>query len=53
VSLNPFRVLKEDAGEENPETARLSSFDGAMAVGPKGIDKILLGMGRNEGQVEF
>merc|ERR1712072_486786 len=42
------------------ETARLSSFIGAMAVGdlvkstlgPKGMDKILLGVGRNEGKVE-
>ena len=38
----------------------MSSFVGAMAVGdlvkstlgPKGMDKILWGMGRNEGQVE-
>ena len=42
------------------ETARLSSFVGAMAIGdlvkstlgPKGMDKILYGMGRNEGRVE-
>lgn len=61
VSLNPVRVLKEEAGEEKAETARLSSFVGAMAVGelvkstlgPKGMDKILWGMGRNEGQVRF
>ncbi len=61
MSLNPVRVLKEEAGEEKAETARLSSFVGAMAVGelvkstlgPKGMDKILWGMGRNEGQVEF
>jgi len=60
VSLNPVRVLKADADEEKAETARLSSFVGAMAVGdlvkstlgPKGMDKILWGMGRNEGQVE-
>jgi T-complex protein 1 subunit beta len=60
VSLNPVRVLKEEAGEEKAETARLSSFVGAMAVGdlvkstlgPKGMDKILWGMGRNEGIVE-
>jgi len=60
VSLNPVRVLKNDADEEKAETARLSSFVGAMAVGdlvkstlgPKGMDKILWGMGRNEGQVE-
>jgi hypothetical protein len=53
-------VLKADADEEKAETARLSSFVGAMAVGdlvkstlgPKGMDKILWGMGRNEGQVE-
>ena len=53
-------MLKADADEEKAETARLSSFVGAMAVGdlvkstlgPKGMDKILWGMGRNEGQVE-
>merc|ERR1712141_564488 len=60
VSLNPIRVLSQEADEEKAETARLSSFVGAMAVGdlvkstlgPKGMDKILWGMGRNEGQVE-
>lgn len=60
VSLNPIRVLKHQADEEKAETARLSSFVGAMAIGdlvkstlgPKGMDKILWGMGRNEGQVE-
>lgn len=59
MSLNPVRVLKADADEEKAETARLSSFVGAMAVGdlvkstlgPKGMDKILWGVGRNEGQV--
>jgi hypothetical protein len=42
------------------QTARLSSFVGAMAIGdlikstlgPKGMDKILWGTGRNEGVVE-
>jgi len=60
VSLNPIRVLKHQADEEKAETARLSSFVGAMAIGdlvkstlgPKGMDKILWGMGRNEGQIE-
>ena len=60
VSLNPIRVLKNDADEEKAEVARLSSFVGAMAIGdlvkstlgPKGMDKILWGMGRNEGEVE-
>lgn len=60
VSLNPVRVLKHEADEEKAETARLSSFVGAMAIGdlvkstlgPKGMDKILFGMGRNEGTVE-
>jgi T-complex protein 1 subunit beta len=55
------RVLKAEADEEKAETARLSSFIGAMAVGdlvkstlgPKGMDKILWGMGRNEGQVSI
>lgn len=60
VSLNPIRVLSREADEERGETARLSSFVGATAVGdlikstlgPKGMDKILWGMGRNEGQIE-
>jgi len=60
VSLNPVRVLKHEADEEKAETARLSSFVGAMAIGdlvkstlgPKGMDKILLSVGRNEGRVE-
>ncbi len=60
VSLNPVRVLNREADEEKAEVARLSSFVGAMAIGdlvkstlgPKGMDKILWGMGRNEGQVE-
>ncbi len=60
VSLNPIRVMTREADEEKAEVARLSSFVGAMAIGdlvkstlgPKGMDKLLLGMGRNEGQVE-
>jgi len=60
VSLNPVRILKNEADEEKAEVARLSSFVGAMAIGdlvkstlgPKGMDKILWGMGRNEGIVE-
>ena len=60
VSLNPVRVMKHEADEEKAEIARLSSFVGAMAVGdlvkttlgPRGMDKILWGMGRNEGQVQ-
>ncbi len=58
--MNPIRVLNREADEEKAEVARLSSFVGAVAIGdlvkstlgPKGMDKILLGMGRNEGQVE-
>ena len=53
VSLNPIRILKHNADEERAETARLSSFVGAMAIGdlvkstlgPKGMDKILMSMG--------
>ena len=53
VSLNPIRVLKNEADEEKAEVARLSSFVGAMAIGdlvkstlgPKGMDKILMSMG--------
>jgi len=60
VSLNPVRILKHEADEEKAEVARLSSFVGAMAIGdlvkstlgPKGMDKILWGMGRNNGVVE-
>lgn len=59
MSLNPARILKQDADEEKGEIARLSSFVGAIAIGdlvkstlgPKGMDKILVGIGRNEGQV--
>ena len=54
VSLNPVRILKGDAEEEKAESARLSSFIGAIAIGdlikttlgPKGMDKILLCEGR-------
>lgn len=60
VSLNPVQILKGDADEEQGEQARLSSFVGAYAVGdlikstlgPKGMDKILYGSGREEGRVE-
>jgi len=49
-------ILKEGAGEEKGEHARLASFVGAMAIsdlvkttlGPKGMDKILQSMGRGE-----
>ena len=52
--------MKHEADEEKAEVARLSSFVGAMAIGdlvkstlgPKGMDKILWGMGRNDGVVE-
>uniref|UniRef100_A0A1B0FGM9 T-complex protein 1 subunit beta n=1 Tax=Glossina morsitans morsitans TaxID=37546 RepID=A0A1B0FGM9_GLOMM len=60
VSLNPVRVLKNDAQEEKAEMARLSSFIGAIAIGdlvkstlgPKGMDKILVSHGRNMGEVQ-
>lgn len=60
VSLNPVRVLKNEAQEEKAELARLSSFIGAIAIGdlvkstlgPKGMDKILVSHGRNAGRVE-
>src|SRR5882724_6886674 len=59
-SLNPVNILKGEAEEEKAEMARLSSFIGAIAIGelvkstlgPKGMDKILLCEGRNEGRVE-
>lgn len=61
VSLNPVRVLKHEAEEERGEMARMSSIIGAIAIGelvkstlgPKGMDKILVAMGRNEGQVRI
>lgn len=61
MSLNPVRILKNQAYEEKAEIARLSSFVGAIAIGdlvkstlgPKGMDKILLAAGRNAGQVEI
>merc|ERR1712226_849306 len=60
VSLNPIRVLNAEADEEKAETARLSSFVGAMAIGdlvkstlgPKGMDKILMSMGSGTGSIE-
>ncbi|XP_044729121.1 T-complex protein 1 subunit beta [Chrysoperla carnea] len=60
VSLNPVRVLKNEAEEEKAEIARMSSFIGAIAIGdlvkstlgPKGMDKILVSYGRNAGNVE-
>ena len=50
LALNPVNIFKQGAQEERAETARLSSFVGAVAVGdlvkstlgPKGMDKILL-----------
>lgn len=59
VSLNPIRILKNEAEEEKAEVARMSSFIGAIAIGdlvkstlgPKGMDKILISYGRNAGQV--
>lgn len=61
VSLNPVRILKNQAGEEKAEIARLSLFVGAIAVGdlvkstlgPKGMDKILVAHGRSAGQVQI
>ena len=57
MSLNPIQIFKNEAEEERSETARLSSFVGAIAIGdlikstlgPRGMDKILVSMGRNEG----
>merc|ERR1712227_56937 len=56
VSLQPIQVLSYGAEEEKGETVRLSSFVGAIAIGdlikstlgPKGMDKILIGQGRNQ-----
>ena len=48
-SLAPVQILKADAQEEKAETARLSSFVGAIAIGdlikstlgPKGMVSLL------------
>lgn len=61
VALNPVQIMKSEAEEERSETARLSSFIGAIALGelvrstlgPRGMDKILVAMGRSEGKVEY
>lgn len=52
MSFNPINVLHQGAEEDRAETARMSSFIGAIAIGdlvkttlgPKGIDKILYSM---------
>jgi len=49
VALNPVQIMSAEAEEERSETARLSSFVGAMAVGelvkstlgPRGMDKMI------------
>lgn len=51
--------MKTEAEEERSETARLSSFVGAIAIGelvrstlgPRGMDKILVSVGRSEGEL--
>uniref|UniRef100_A0A8C7PFN6 T-complex protein 1 subunit beta n=1 Tax=Oncorhynchus mykiss TaxID=8022 RepID=A0A8C7PFN6_ONCMY len=56
--MAPVNIFRQGADEEKAETARLSSFIGAIAIGdlvkstlgPKGMDKILIGGGR-EGTV--
>jgi len=60
VALNPVQIYKSQAEEEKSETARLSSFVGAIAIGdlikstlgPKGMDKILISTGRSEGSIQ-
>ncbi|XP_048013290.1 T-complex protein 1 subunit beta-like [Megalobrama amblycephala] len=55
LSMAPMNIFRQGADEEKAETARLSSFIGAIAIGdlvkstlgPKGMDKILLGGGRD------
>jgi len=56
MNLQPCQVLSYGAEEERGETARLSSFVGAIAIGdlikstlgPKGMDKILTSASRHE-----
>lgn len=53
MSFNPVNILQQGVEEERAESARLSSFIGAIAIGdlvkstlgPKGMDKILVSMG--------
>lgn len=55
LSMAPVSIFRHGADEEKAETARLSSFIGAIAIGdlvkstlgPKGMDKILLGGGQD------
>merc|ERR1712025_611143 len=55
MAMNPIQVLRQGAEEEKAETARMSSFIGAIAIGdlvkstlgPKGMDKILYSMSKN------
>ncbi|XP_043943939.1 T-complex protein 1 subunit beta isoform X1 [Protopterus annectens] len=55
MSLAPVNIFRAGADEERAETARLSSFVGAIAIGdlvkstlgPKGMDKILLSGGKD------
>lgn len=57
MSLQPVQILSPDATEEKGESARLSIFGGAIAIGdlvkstlgPKGMDKILQSTG-HEGE---
>lgn len=58
ASLLPVQIFQQGAEEERAETARLSSFVGATAIGdlikstlgPKGMDKVLVSSGpHNEG----
>uniref|UniRef100_A0A1A8GN77 T-complex protein 1 subunit beta n=1 Tax=Nothobranchius korthausae TaxID=1143690 RepID=A0A1A8GN77_9TELE len=54
LSMAPVNIFRHGADEEKAETARLSSFVGAIAIGdlvkstlgPKGMDKILLSGGK-------
>lgn len=58
MSLEPVKLLDDEASQEKGENARMSSFVGAMAIsdlikttlGPKGMDKILQSTGR-EGSI--
>jgi len=59
-NLNPVQIMKREAEEEKSETARLSSFIGAITIGdlvkttmgPRGMDKILVSVGRESGKIE-
>ncbi|XP_064402131.1 T-complex protein 1 subunit beta-like isoform X4 [Halichondria panicea] len=60
ASLQPVNIFQRGAEEERAETARLSSFVGAIAIGdlikstlgPKGMDKVLICNGPHDNGIQ-